>query len=268
MTINIYSYKNIVNLVNSDPTMLENTQVFHDKLTLYKNLDNIVTFRIRNKDRVHQTFTDSKIVLNIVDTFSRLIEKIELDYTEENKRYTVKVEKDKLLNLNNGIDYKYFVSVKDIYTDQETPLFTDHINSIFGNLEIVEPYLTPYEETYNEVIDITPKKVHNTKYWAIDHIVTITEDIKEAYLIVPDDHYYQVTINYHTRKYSPINIKEEFQWKEYLTFHDVTGEFKLPQLQGYDMKYIITVKNLVKPDIGIKVIRYPSNDLTPQLPML
>ena len=32
------------------------------------------------------------------------------------------------------------------------------------------------------------------------------------------------------------------------------------------MKYIITVKNLVKPDIGIKVIRYPSNDLTPQPP--
>lgn len=269
MNINIYTYKTVVNLVSTDrDSTLENMQVFHDKLKLYKTLTNEITFRIRNKDRVHQSFKNSVIILNIIDNKDRLVAKLDLEYIESNKRYIVKVLPETIDDLNNGTDYKYFVTIRDIYTDTETPLFTDHINSIFGTLEIIQPFVESKSTEYTEIIDITPKKVFNTRWWVIDHVITNYEDVESIEIIVPECHCYQVKLKTHTRKYAPINIAEDWQWKEYMTFHDVTGTFKLPKLEGFDMRYIIMVENLNMPEYKIKVSRFPQSELTLKIPML
>lgn len=242
--------------------------MFSDKITLYKHLNNTITFRIRNKDRVVKTFENSSLILNIVNKDNRLVDKIELDYVEENKKYTVNIAPQDIKDLYNGFDYTYFISLKNNDTEVEEPLFTDHINNIKGSLEISEPYQQTYEEHFDKIVDITDKKEFKTKTWAFEHIISSLEDVKEIKLFIPEGHYYQIKIRYHQRKYSPINIKEEWQWKDYISLHDVTGEFVLPELQKYDMRYIITITNLIEPELEMKVTRYPSKDLTTNLPML
>lgn len=231
--IHIYHYQQTIILLNNISTTsnLEHHNMFNDKITLYKNMDNPIIFKIRNRDRVQQTI--SNVHLTILDSNRINIIQTYLDFTEDDKNYKIVIPKEIIANTNTEEQHYFMLH----FTDSDNriiPLYVDHDFTLHGILNIRESTTPVFTKELTFIEEITEKRI---KGKGLDDLL---------FKIEPDDRvfYFQerfsvdektLSVQYtstnhdpkilyvlkHKNRHYPISIESK-QWSLFRTYHEVT----------------------------------------------
>lgn len=265
--IHIYHYPQTVILMNnksSGTTNLEHSNMFNDKITLYKNMDNPIIFKIRNRDRVSQNLTN--VSLTVLNSNKVIVLQTYLELEENDKIHKVMLSKELINNLNP--DEQHYFSV--YFTDEDNniiPLYVDHDFTFHGTL-IVKNSSAPISTTSLEI----------TKKVDTDNIIDNINDLlfkvdKQLNVVMAFDGKLSVPVDAskvlsvqatftsntpkslyvlkHKGRHYPVDNLEAKQWTVYRAYHEVedyqlieklpTGlySFMYVATNGYDVARII-----------------------------
>lgn len=151
MIISLFSYKNEINLTKSNYNgITENVTMFQDKIVIHRNMDNVIHFKITDRDRVRfrvNEESDYQIGLRIIDDKKVVVSKMYLTPKIEGDFFSTIIPKEMVNSLSKDDDYTFIVTFKE--NGIETPLYTDHDFNAVGTLEILENYADTVTDVYS-----------------------------------------------------------------------------------------------------------------------
>ena len=154
--IHIYKYSRTVPIFrNVSYEGLENTStMFNDTITLHRNLDNVLNFKLTDRDRSSIALENKNICVKIVDDETTIVvDTFYLSPTNNTKIYSVVLPKEFINQLLPRRGYGYFVSIVDAEGNEE-PLYIDHDFMMKGEMEVIDNYSEIVREKMNEVYNI------------------------------------------------------------------------------------------------------------------
>jgi len=238
--IHIYKYSRTVPIFrNISYEGLENTTtMFDDTLTLHRNLDNVLNFKLTDRDRRSIATDNRNICVKIVDDETTLIvDTFYLSPTENAKIYTVVLPKTFVNQLLPRRGYSYFVSLKDAEGNEE-PLYIDHNFMLKGDITVEDNYSEIVSEKMNENyslrLDAHEEEVEGE--YVLDDYVEVDENFRSLELKTYNDlssDAIRIKIQKHRGKYFPVRPNDHLQWEDFIevsNVHNHTWSFQeLPE---------------------------------------
>lgn len=236
--IHIYHYPQTVILMNnksSGTTTLEHSNMFNDKITLYKNMDNPIIFKIRNRDRVSQNL--SNVSLTVLNSNKVIVLQTYLELEENDKIHKVMLSKELINNLNP--DEQHYFSV--YFTDEDNniiPLYVDHDFTFHGTL-LVKNSSTPiktasYTATTKIDDNTTLTNINESLFPVVKHSSDILMSFVDRIQVPVDSSKVlsvQITFTSNTHKslyvlrhrgrHFPVDNTVTKQWSLYRVYHEV-----------------------------------------------
>ena len=226
--IHIYKYSRTVPLFrNVSYEGLENTStMFNDMITLHRNLDNVLNFKLTDRDRRSIVLENKNICVKIVDDKTTLVvDTFYLSPTDNTKIYSVILPKTFVNQLLPRHGYGFFVSIVDAQGAEE-PLYIDHDFMMKGELEIVDNYseitTEKMNESYSQRLDAHEKEVEGE--YVLDEFIESDGDFRKVEFKTYDDQVsdaIKVKIQKHRGKYFPVRTNDELQWEDFIEVSNI-----------------------------------------------
>lgn len=226
--INIYLYEKTINLLNGNYTNLDDTTMYNDSITIYKGVNNTISFKIRNRDRVQQTPSDVLLHIKRADN-SLLVSQMYLELVEDGKFFKVIIKPSDIEQLDSNVVYNFFLTFVD--SDGIKPLYTDHDFNSFGELIVRdlarEPSITDID--FTELYDKDGDPVLNT-FVSKQHIFvdefTVKIELSDETLTTT-----KIFIDKHRKNFIHYETDVSKYWTEYMTIvpEDTVTHLDLPK---------------------------------------
>lgn len=226
--IHIYKYSRTVPIFRNATTEgLENTStMFNDTITLHRNLDNVLNFKLTDRDRRSIVLENKNISVKIVDDETTLVvDTFYLSPTNNTKIYSTTLPKDFVNQLLPRRGYAYFVSLVDAEGIEE-PLYVDHDFMMKGGIEVMDNYsevvTNKMTETYEIRLDAHEKEVDGE--YVLDEYIESDGDFRMLQFKTYDDLVSSpitVKIQKHRAKYFPVRPNDELQWEDFIEVSNI-----------------------------------------------
>lgn len=226
--IHIYKYSRTVPIFrNVSYEGLENTStMFNDTITLHRNLDNVLNFKLTDRDRRSIEIENKNICVKIVDDKTTLVvDTFYLSPTNNAKVFSVVLPKTFINQLLPRRGYGFFVSLVDA-EGKEEPLYIDHDFMMKGELEVVDNYSEIVSEKMNESYSIRLDS-HEDEVdgeYVLDSFIDVDENFRMVEFKTYDDQVsdpIKVKIQKHRGKYYPIRPEDSSQWEDFIEVNNI-----------------------------------------------
>lgn len=219
--IHIYKYSHIIPIFrNTSFEGLENTStMFNDSITLHRNVNNVLNFKLTDRDRRSVDIDNVNITVKIVDLHSTLIvDTFYLSPTDNRKIFKATLPASSVNQLLPRRDYNFIVSLIDANGEEEA-LYIDHDFMMGGTITVVDNYsdIAPEKvEGYIQRMDRRDKKIHGEH--CLENYIDVNEDFIKAEFMTYDDQNtvpVKIKLQKHREKYFPVDTDDDIQWEDY-----------------------------------------------------
>lgn len=227
--IHLYKYVRTIPIFrNVSNEGLENTStMFNDTITLHRNVNNVLKFKLTDRDRRTVNIGNQNIKVNIVDDATTLIvDTFYLSPTENTKIFEVTLPKTFVNQLLPRRDYSFTVTIVDAHGEEEA-LYIDHDFMMGGSITVYDNYSEIDAEKYEgyvQRVDAHEKDVDGE--YVLEDYIEVDEDFVKVELLSYDsinDPEITVKLQKFREKYYPVRVNEELQWKDYIEVHNTNS---------------------------------------------
>ena len=226
--IHIYKYSRIVPIFrNVSNEGLENTStMFDETITLHRNLDNVLNFKLTDRDRRSIVTENKNICVKIVDDETTLIvDTFYLSPTNNAKIFTTTLPKTFINELLPRRGYGFFVTLVDASGNEE-PIYIDHDFLIRGEIEVLDNYseviTNKIDEGYSTRLDTHEDEIDGE--YVLDEYIEADGDFRSVEFMTYDDTVsppINVKIQKHREKYFPVRTVDEIQWEDFIEVSNI-----------------------------------------------
>lgn len=142
-TIDVYWYKNILELQVIDPTIftVRNRNVYSRTIKLYQGIDNPIHVVTKNQDQKAVDLTGYDVQVDIQDPENALtVETFTVDFVTQNKGLATFTIPKSVVNALDQRHYEFTVKLINLTTNDETPLYIDDNYSVGLPVQVLSAY--------------------------------------------------------------------------------------------------------------------------------
>ena len=219
----IYSYSNTIPLFKNHSEGLENTSMYNSTLKLYKGFNNVIKFKIRDRDRRSITFEDKSVKIVIINQYTDIeVTSFYLSPDENDKIVSAKIEPSHLEDIEEGSGYLFMAVLVDDLDQSEELLYIDHDFGVTAPLEVLEAIRKPIKTEYHkkeQLVDNFEKPMHGFHYF--HEFIKDDESVLYVEFESTDNSTCDVFLEVNNLRYAPIDTNANNQWEKIKKYYDV-----------------------------------------------
>jgi hypothetical protein len=142
-TIEVFHYKNILNVQVIDPTIftVRNRIVYSRTIKIYQGIDNPIHIVTKNQEQKPADLTGYDVQIDIQDPENALTaEAFTVNFITQNKGLGVFTIPKEIVNSLDQRHYEFTVKLINLTTNQETPLYIDDNYSLRLPVQVLSGY--------------------------------------------------------------------------------------------------------------------------------
>ena len=224
--IHIFKYLQIVPLFrNVSNEGLENTNtMFNESITLHRNVDNVLNFKLTDRDRRSIDIDNKNIKVKIIDDHTKLIvDTFYLSSTNNAKVFKADIPATFVNQLLPRRDYSFNATIEDSSGNEE-PLYIDHDFMMRGNITVIDNYseiVSKKYEDYSLRLDTFDREIEGEYF--LEQYIDVNDDFIKMEFMTYDELVSDpvtIKIQKNRKRFFPIATDDEIQWLDHITIHN------------------------------------------------
>lgn len=142
-TIEVFQYKNILNLQVADPAVFStrNRIVYSRTIKIYQGIDNPIHIVTKNQDQKPADLTGYDVQIDIQDPENQItVQAFTVDFITQNKGLGVFTIPKEVVNTLNQRHYELTIKLIHLNNNKETPLYIDDNYSLRLPVQVLQGY--------------------------------------------------------------------------------------------------------------------------------
>lgn len=225
--ISIFKYTKTVPIFrNVSNEGLGNTDaMFNDTITLHRNMDNTINFKLTDRDRRTVQFENKNICVRIVDDETHLVaDTFYLSPTQTPKVLSATLPSAFVNQLDPRLGYSFFVAIESPDGSLE-PLYIDHDFHMSGNVTVLDNYSEVVQDKHDGYHQRTDNFEDDIRgEYCLSTFINVDVNFRQLDFKTYDSQSSEpvsIKIQKHHGKYFPISTEDDSQWREFLEVKNV-----------------------------------------------